>query len=337
MSGLVSVLSKFGFQPYSLLSAKYNYSSCYPPERHSYEPSRYSVLLAFLWRSFNVEYTGTHFVEWVSRLRYSYPHVFAAGKVLSKTGKTFTEGLHPDPPNNRYLPWVNAYPTIWRYHLLLSSETWRIIDTLSNQTLALTRPDFMTWLLATLFALAAHPVEPNLRTPTKSQQIEDFYDFVEFILSDSDLFVAGEPLKSSDIKVPTTSAVKKFCHEVKNSTHTCWDDYDPSWYAAAVAYLYDEDDIEFVPLLQPHCRQCIPIRAAQTFAVETLDANSFHSSLENLLCTLVSFPQHCGFSLIDITEESIRQTGGDCFVKTNIRSHRGTQVFSTCPTHLKSV
>ena len=144
----------------------------------------------------------------------------------------------------------------------------------------------MTWLLATLFTVQpAYPVDQN---KTKYEQIEQFYYSVTGE-SELTLYIAGEPFSLDDIKVPATSAVENFRRKVKNSAHTCWDDYDPGWYAAAIAYLGGEEDIEFVPLLQPECKQCDLICAAHTFARKATGSSlSLSSSLEDLLHIVVS-------------------------------------------------
>lgn len=272
-------------------SAKSYYTYYHPPEQHSYEPSRYSVLLAALWRSIALSFDPDkrgNLIEWVSQLR-SYTHVFSAGKALSQT---FMDKLPSHPVDTRYLPWVNVYPKAWRWCLTrYTSQTWKIIDTLCNQQIpAHTEPHRMTWLLATLFTIAAHLGEPK----TTHQQIQNFYHLVEKGTSYS--FITTEQLGSNGIRPPASSAVKKFCHRVEHSAHTCWDSYDPGWYAAAVAYLYNKDDIGFVPLLQPYCYQCN--LTAERFVHEILTSSSLSSStcktaLENLLWTMVSMRIQC--------------------------------------------
>lgn len=217
-----------------------------------------------------------------------YAHLFAAGKVISKT---FMHELPSDPPEPRFIPWINGYPAAWRWRLTMySSKTWKIIDTLSNQhTLTHTQPDSITWLLATLYTISSHPAEPK----TNHRHIRDFYNRVQEITRTSYLFIAGEPVKSNDIKIPVTSTVEKFCSKVKQSCHSCWDGYNPRWYAAAVTYLYNEDDIEFVPLVLSNCNECALTCAALTFADRILVSRSVSSSmskeaLEILLHTMVS-------------------------------------------------
>ena len=153
----------------------------------------------------------------------------------------------------------------------------------------------MTWLLATLFTVAAYPVDQPI---TKHKQIKQFYDLVNDVTTFNlklCIQVAGGPLGSlDDIRVPPTSAVKDFHRKVENSAHTCWDDYDPGWYAAAIACLANgsEEDIEFVPLLQPECKQCDLTCAAHTFARKatgsSLSLSSSKEAVEDLLHTVVS-------------------------------------------------
>ena len=235
-------------------------------------------------------------IDWVSQLRYTYTHLFAAGKALSQTLAGSSLGL----PDTRYLPWVNAYPKDWHGFLAgkFSSVTWRLLDTLSDlnsQTLTYTEADPMTWLLATLYTNSAHSV-PSSSSKTKCQQVVDFYLSAQMT---SRLFIGGQPLQLKDKKVPATSAVERFRHKVSTSLHTCWDNYDPGWYAAAVAYLYGKDDIEFLPLLRPaYCNQCNLTCAARMFANEILDSTSLSSStskeaLEDLLRTMVNILHQC--------------------------------------------
>ena len=261
----------------------------HPPERHSsYEPSGYSLLLA-LWNSIAFKFNRrAHLIEWVPRLLYSYPHLFAGGKLLSRM---FTENLPYYPPLTEYLPWVNAYPKEWRWYLTMySSQTWKFIDTLSNQeTLANTEPDPMEWVLSALFTLSQTDSAHTVESTSKCQQIQDFYHLVEKVASY--IFIMGEPLDG--IKIPVTSVVENFRYKVNNSSHSCWDDYDPGWYAAAVAYLYDIDDIEFVPLLQSDCEKCAFACAARALADKISNSSSLSSStskiaLENLFRTMVS-------------------------------------------------
>ena len=237
-----------------------------------------------------------------------YTHLFTAGKALSQT----LTGNSSDPPDTRYLPWVNAYPKDWCGLLAgtFSSVTWTLIDTLSNesdpQTLMCTETDPITWLLATLFAISAHSA-PSSSSRTKCQQIVDFYHFVQ-ATSDRRLFVVSQPLRLGDRKVPATLVVENFRYKVKMSLHTCWDNYDPGWYAAAVAYLYGKDDIEFVPLLRPaYCNQCDLTCAARMFANEILDSTSLSSltsreALKTLLRAMVII--YCIIALSFLNDDS---------------------------------
>lgn len=250
-----------------------------------------------LWSCFALEVSNSDkrnkLIEWVSRLLYSYPHVFAAGKLLSRT---FVENLPYDPPLIEYPPWVNAYPDEWRWYLTMySSQTWKIIDTLSNRATLLdldTASHPITWFLSILYTLSAtvHSVgEP--RTGSKCQQIQDFYNLVRKIVSSKSIFITGKRLKLNQIEISPILAVINFHYKVVTSSHSCWDDYDPRWYAAAVAYLYDEDDIEFVPLLQSNCKQCALTCVAHTFADRCLHPSFLSSTkeaLEDLLRTMVS-------------------------------------------------
>ena len=283
------MISKHSFQILTLPFLPASTKIYRPPDQHlSYERSNYSVLLA-LWGSIAFNYNRrTHLIEWLSGLLCSYPHLFAAGKLLAKT---FIENLPCDPPLVDYLPWANAYPQDWRWYLTMySSQTWKIIDTLSNQaTLADTEPDLMEWFLAILFTLSqaasAHIIEPT----SKCGQIQYFYRLVEKITPY--VFIARKKLNLNEIKAPATSVVENFRRSVESSTHTCWDEYDPGWYAAAVAYLYDREEIEFLPLLRPHCNQCAFTCAARTFADRISESSSLSSSKdaqEDLLWTMVS-------------------------------------------------
>ena len=283
------------FPPYLISLPAVSAKVYYPLERYpSYEPSSYIVFLAILQCRIlgNVCIDAHKVIEWVSRLRYSCPHLLAAGKLGFNA---FVRLSFHDPPDTHFLPRINTYPRNWRWRVAdISAETWKALDELSNQLTLPDQPNWMTWFLATLFTIAAYRDPVSSKPTTKRGQVQPlaFYDLAKVTMADRSCY----PLYDS--KISATPAIENFCHKVKTSAHTCWDDYDPSWYAAAVEYLYGKDDIEFVPLMKPDCKQCTLIHAAHTFVDEISLADSrFLSSptvaLENLLCSLVGFLRHC--------------------------------------------
>ena len=224
---MVSILSKSDIATILSVFSAEAYPSPNLEQQPAYAPSQYSVLLGVFFSKISDGLEPiSSYAEWISRLRYSHTHVFAAGKTLAKT---FTDDLPLHPPDPQYLPWINAYPRVWRRSVAsFSSEAWKFSDTVTSQNLETSYPlpDFLTWLVATILTISESE-------SLKRFQIVEFYYFWDnwkTYLFASDALTVWM-ISTADIdSAPSTLVVENFRQRVRDSSHTCWGErYDPGW------------------------------------------------------------------------------------------------------------